>query len=138
MRLNKVHRALRFDQSPWMEPYIRMNTELRNKAPSDFEKDLYKLMNSSVFGKTVENLRKLIDVKLVCSHEEDKLMRLIASPAFAQANIFDDDLAAIKVHKSNLVLNRPVYVGMSILDLSRHLMYDFYYNQLKVQYEESC
>ena len=138
MRLTKVHRALRFDQSPWMEPYIRMNTEIRKKATSDFEKDLYKLMNNSVFGKTMENLRKRVDVKLVRSNEEDKLRRLIASPAFARANIFDDDLAAIQVHKSNLVLNRPVYVGMSILDLSKHLMYDFYYNQLKTQYGESC
>ena len=138
MRLAKVHRAFRFDQSPWMQPYIRMNTELRKKAASDFNKDLYKLMNNSVFGKTMENLRNRIDVKLVRSHEEDKLRRLIASPAFARANIFDDDLAAIQVHKSRLVLNRPVYVGMSILDLSNHLMYDFYYNQLKAQYGESC
>ena len=92
MRLTKVHRALRFDQSPWMEPYIRMNTELRKDATSDFEKDLYKLMNNSVFWKTMENLRKRVDVKLVRSHEEDKLWRLIASPAFARANIFDDDL----------------------------------------------
>ena len=138
MRLTKVHRALRFDQSPWMEPYIRMNTELRKDATSDFEKDLYKLMNNSVFGKTMENLRKRVDVRLVRSNEEDKLRRLIASPAFARANIFDDDLAAIQVHKSNLVLSRPVYVGMSILDFSKHLMYDFYYNQLKTQYGESC
>ena len=138
MRLAKVHRAVRFDQSPWMEPYIRMNTELRKKAASDFEKDLDRLMNNSVFGKTMENLRKRVDVKLVRSHEEDKLRRLIASPAVARANIFDKDLAAIQVHKSLLVLNRLVYVGMSILDLSKHLMYDFYYNQLKVQYGESC
>ena len=86
----------------------------------------------------MENLRKRVDVKLVRSHEEDKLRRLIASPAFARANIFDDDLAAIQVHKSNLVLNRPQYVGMGILDLSKHLMYDFYCNQLKAQYGEGC
>ena len=106
MRLTRVHRSLWFDQSPWMEPYIRMNTELRKKAASDFEKDLHKLMNNSVFGKTMDNLRKRVDVKLVRSHEEDKLRRLIASTAFARANIFDDDLAAIQVHKSTLVLNR--------------------------------
>ena len=87
MRLTEVHRALRFDQRPWMEPYIRMNTELRKKAISGFEKDLYKLMNSSVFGKTMENLRKRVDVKLVRSHEEDKLRRLIASPAFARRRL---------------------------------------------------
>ena len=138
MRLAKVHRALRFDKNPWMEPHIGMNTELRKKAASDFEKDLYKLMNNSVFGKTMENLRKRVDVKLVHSYEGDKLRRLIANPAFARANIFDNDLAAIQVHKSNLVLNRPVYVGMNILDLSKHLIYDFCYNQLKAQYGQSC
>ena len=138
MRLTKVHCALWFELSPWMEPYIRMNTELRKKATSDFEKDLYKLMNNSVFGKTMENLRKRVNVKLVRANEEDRLRRLIASPAFARANIFDDDLAAIQVHKSRLVLNRPVFVGMSILDLSKHLMYDFYYNQMKGQYGECC
>ena len=115
-----------------------MNTGLRKKAASDFEKDIYKLMNNSVFGKTIENLRKWVDVKLVRLHEEDKLRRLIASPTFARANIFDDDLAAIQVHKSHLVLHRSVYVGMSILDISKHLMYDLFYNQLKAQYGESC
>ena len=138
MKLKKIHRALCFEQSPWMEPYIRMNTELRKQATSAFEKDLYKLMNNSVFGKTMENLRKRVNVKLVRSHEEDKLRRLIASPSFARANIFDDGLAAVEVHKSRLVLNRPVYVGMSILDLSKALMYDFYYGQLKNQYGERC
>ena len=131
LRLTVVHRALWFDQSPWMEPYIRKNTELRKKATSDFEKDLYKLMNNSVFGKTMENLWKGVDVNLVRSNEEDKLRLLIASPAFARANIFDDDLAAIQVHKSHLELNRAVFVGMSILDLSNYRMYDFYYNKLR-------
>ena len=94
-------------------------------------------MNKSVFGKTMENLRKRVDVKMVRSRE-DKLRRLIASPAFARANIFDDDLAAIQVHKSRLVLNRQVFMGMTILDLSKHLMYDFYYNQLRRQNGNRC
>ena len=110
--------SLRFEQSPWMEPYIRMNTELRKQATSDFEKDIYKLMNNSVLGKTMENLRRRVNVKFVRSHEEDKLRCLIASPSFARANIFDDDLAAVQMHKSRLVLNRPIYVEMSVLDLS--------------------
>lgn len=134
MRLTKVHRALRFNQTPWMEPYMRMNTDLRKKANSDFGKDLYKTMNVSVFGKTMENLRKRVNVHLVRAREDDKLRRLIASPAFARANMFDDDLAAIQMHKSRLTLNRPIYVGMSILDLAKHFMYDFYYNELKAQY----
>ena len=100
MCLTKVFRALLVDQNPWMKPYIRMNTELRSKAASDFEKDQYKLMNNSVFWKTMENLQKQVDVKLVRWHEEDKLRHPNASPAFARANILDDDLAAIQVHKS--------------------------------------
>ena len=114
-----------------MEPYIGMNTKLRKNATSKFEKDLYKLMNNSVFGKTMENLRKRVNVKLVRSNEEDKLRRLIASPAFAQQKIFDHDLAALHMHKSRLVLNRPVYTGLCVFDLSKLLMYDFYYNTEK-------
>ena len=91
MGLKKVHRALRFNQSPWMEPYIRMNTELRKEATSDFEKDLYKLMNHSVFGKTMENLCKCVDVKLVHAREEDKLRHLISCPIFARQKIFNND-----------------------------------------------
>ncbi|XP_072022076.1 uncharacterized protein [Amphiura filiformis] len=125
MKLTYVHRVLQFDQKPWMEPYIRMNTELRKQATNDFEKDLYKLMNNSVFGKTMENLRKRVDVKLVRSSEETKLRKLIAQPSFARQKIFDNDLAALHMYKSKLYLNRPVYVGMSILDLSKLLMYDF-------------
>ena len=138
MRLSKTHRTLRFNQSLWMEPYIRLNTELRKKASSDFEKNIYKLMNNSVFGKTMENLRKHVDVKLVRSHEEDKMRRLTANPSFARATVFDDNLAEINMHNSNLLLNRPVYVGMSILDLSKHRMYDFYYNILKQKYGDRC
>ena len=137
MRLTKIHRVLAFDQSPWMEPYIRMNTELRKQATSDFEKDLYKLMNNSVFGKTMENLRKRVDIKLVRSHEEVKLRKLIAKPSFARQKIFDHDLAGLHMYKNKLILNRPVYVGMSILDLSKLLMYDFYYNHLKSKYGDT-
>jgi hypothetical protein len=138
MKLKKIHRILEFDQSPWMEPYIRFNTDLRKKATTDFEKNLYKLLNNSVFGKTMENLRKRVDVKLVRSHEEERLRKLIASPAYNRSKIFDDDLAALHMQKSSIVFNRPVYVGMSILDLSKHLMYDFYYNEMKQQYGDRC
>ena len=138
MKLTKVRRALRFQQSCWMEPYIRLNTELRKKATSGFEKDLFKLMNNSVFGKTMENLREHVDVKLVRASEDNRLRRLIASPSYARANIFDNDLVAIQMHKSHLKLNRPIYVGVCVLDLSKHFMYDFYYNQLKKWYGEHC
>ena len=137
MRLVKIHRVLAFDQSPWMEPYIRMNTDLRKEAKSDFEKDLYKLMNNSVFGKTMENLRKRVNIKLIRSNEETRLRKLIAAPSFARHKIFSNDLAGIHMYQDKLYLNRPVYVGMCILDLSKHLMYDFYYNEMKKQYGDN-
>ena len=80
MRLKKVHRVLEFDQERWMEPYIRMNTEFRKQAKSDFETNFYKLMNNSVFGKTMENLRNRVDVKIVRRWEADKVRKLIVQP----------------------------------------------------------
>ena len=84
MKVKKVHRILEFNEKPWMEPYIRLNTELRKKAKSAFEKDFYKLMNNSVFGKTMENLRKRVDIKLVRTDgtENEKIRKIIAKPNF--------------------------------------------------------
>ena len=94
----EIYRAVRFDQSPWMAPYIRMNTKLRKQAKSSFEQDLYKLINNSVFGKTMENIRRRIDVKLVRSTEEEKLRKLIAKPSFNRSVMFDDNLAGIHMN----------------------------------------
>ena len=80
MRLKKIHQPVHFDQSPWIAPYIRMNTDLCKQAKNTFEQDLYKLMNNSVFGKTMDNIRQRIDVKLVRSTEEEKLRKLITNP----------------------------------------------------------
>ena len=134
MRLKKVHRVIELDQEPWMEPYIRMNTEFGKQARSDFETDFYKLMNNSVFGKTMENLRNRVDVKIVRSWEMDKIRKLLSSPAFDRFTIFGNDMAGIHMHKTKLVLNKPVYTGMTILDNSKMLMYDFFYNHLKAKY----
>ena len=120
-----------------MEPYIRMNTEFRKQARSDFETDFYKLMNNSVFGKTMENLRNRVDVKIVRSWEMDKIRKLLSSPAFDRFTIFGNDMAVIHMHKTKLVLNKPVYTGMTILDNSKILMYDFY-NHLKARYGQKC
>ena len=138
MKLRRVHRALELEQECWMEPYIRMNTEFRKKASSDFEKNFYKLMNNSVFGKTMENLRNRVDIKIVHSNEEDKIRKLVASPLYSRFAKFTNDLAGIDMHKSKLLLNKPVYTGMTILANSKILMYDFFYNKLKKQYGPKC
>ena len=138
MKLKRVKRVLEFEQECWMEPYIRMNTEFRKQAKNDFEKNFYKLMNNSVFGKTMENLRNRVDIKIVRSNEKDKIRKLVASPLYARHVIFTNDLVGIDMRKSRLLLNKPVYTGMTILDKSKILMYDFFYNHLKKQYGEKC
>ena len=138
MRLKKVHRVLEFNQEPWMELYIRMNTEFRKQAKSDFETDFYKLMNNLVFGKTIENLRNCTDIKILRDWETDKIRKLVSSPSFNRFTIFGNDMAGIHMHKMRLVLNKPVYSGMTILENSKILMYGFYCNYLKYRYGPNC
>ena len=99
MILKKVHRGIKFVQSPWMEPYIRKNTELRKEAKNAFEKDFFKLMNNSVFGKTIENIRKRQNVELIDNIK--KANKLSSKPNFDRATIFDEHLVAVHVKKKN-------------------------------------
>jgi len=138
MKLKKVHRVLEFEQECWMEPYILMNTEFRKKAKNDFEKDFYKLMNNSVFGKTMENLRNRVDIRIVRGGDEKKINKLTASPLFSRHIVFSKSLEGIAMRKSMLYLNKPIYTGMVILDKSKILMYDLFYNTLKKEFGEKC
>ena len=130
--LKKVHRGIKFYQSPWMEPYIRKNTELRKKAQNAFEKDFFKLMNNSVFGKTIENIRKRQNVVLV--DDRKKALKFSSKPNFDRTTIFDEHLVAIHMKKTEVYFNKPIYVGQAILDLSKTLMFDFHYNYIKKKY----
>ena len=132
LKIKKVHRVLKFDQSPSLKQYIGFNTEKRKHAKNSFEKDFFKLMNNSVFGKTMENLCKWVDVRLVTN--EKKLDKLTAKPTYVSSKIFNENLVAVHKVKETLTLNRPAYVGMCILDLSKTLMYDFHYNYIKKKY----
>ena len=121
-----------------MKSYMEMNTEFRKEGKSDFEKDFYKRMNNSVFGKTMENLLNRVDIRIMRSEEEQKIRKLVASPLYARHNIFANDLVGIGMHKSRPYLNKPVYTGMTILENSKLLMYDYYYEGLKKQYGDKC
>ena len=136
MKLKKVHRALEFNQSPWLKKYIDFNTVKRTVAKNSFEKDFFKLMNNSVFGKTMENLRKRVDVRLATN--EKKLLKLTSKPTYVSSKIFNEDLVAVHKIKETLTLNRPAYVGMCVLDLSKTLMYDFHYNYIKDKYGDKA
>ena len=136
LKLTKIHRALEFNQSPWLKPYINFNTKKRAEAKNSFEKDFFKLMNNSVFGKTMVNLRKRKDIRLVT--DEEKLLKWASRPSFVSSKIFNEDLVAIHKTKPTLTLNSPTYVGMCILDLSKTLMYDFHYNYIKSKYGDKA
>ena len=136
LKVTKVHRVLEFNQSPWLKQYIDFNTEKRKNAKNAFEKDFFKLMNNSVFGKTMENIRKRLDVRLVT--DEKKLLKMTSKPTYVNNKIFNENLVAVHKIKETLTLNRPAYVGMCILDLSKTLMYDFHYNYIKKNYENKA
>ena len=136
LKLKKVHRVLEFNQSPWLKQYIDFNTQKRTQAKNSFEKDFFKLMNNSVFGKTMENIRKRVDVRLIT--DEKKLLKMASKPTYVSSKIFNENLVAVHKIKETITLNRPAYVGMCILDLSKTLMYDFHYNYIKEKYGDKA
>ena len=127
-----MHRVLLFDEKTWLKEYIDFNTEKRKEAKNSFEKDFFKLMNNSVFGKTMENIRKRCNVYL--ETDPNHLLRQTAKPTFVGCKIFHENLVAVNMKKERLKLDKPSYVGMCILDLSKVLMYDFHYNFIKAKY----
>ena len=121
--LKKVHRVIQFNKKTWFKPYIVMNTKLRTKAKNNFEKDFFKLMNNSVSGKTMENVRKHRDIKLV---KTDKRRNQLASePNYHTAKYFSENLIATEMKKTKAKMNKSIYLGMSIVDISKTLLYEF-------------
>ena len=128
LKLRKVHRVIKFEQEAWLKEYIDVNTELRKKATNDFEKDLFKLMNNAVLGKTMENVRKHRDIKLVKT--DKKRNKLVSEPNFHTMKLIDNNLAIIEMRKVKVKMNKPIYLGLSILDISKITMYEFWYKYL--------
>ena len=136
MILKQVHRGIEFYQSTWMKLYIDKNTEFRKNAKNDFEKDFFKLMINSIFGKTIENIRKRQNVKLV--DDEKKAFKISLKPNFDRATIFDENLVAIHMKKTEVYFNKPIFVGQAILDISKTHMFDFHYNYIKKNYGDKA
>jgi hypothetical protein len=134
MRLTKVHRCLRFEQSKWLEPWIDFNTQKRKEATGDFAKDLFKLMNNAVFGKTMEDVRSHVDFELV--DDIKRLEKCLNNPTMKHRHFINDQLVGIEKIKAVVKLNKPIYVGMAILDLSKLHMYKFYYDVLKAKFND--
>ena len=136
LKLKKVHRVIEFEQEAWLKEYIDVNTELRKKATNDFEKDFFKLMNNAVFGKTIENVRRHRDIKVVKS--DKKRNKLVSEPNFHTMKLIDNNLAIIEMKKVKVKMNKPIYLGLSILDISKITMYEFWYDYVKIKYQDKA
>ncbi len=136
IKLTKIHRGITFVETDFMKPYIDLNTDMRSKGTTDFEKDFYKLMNNSVFGKTMENVRNRVNVKLVTN--EKALNKLVKKSNFKSVNIFHENLIAVHMEKTTVKFNKPIQIGMSILDLSKTLMYRFHYDYVKPKWGDKA
>ena len=133
MKLTKVYRIFKFKQTDWLRKYFDFNTDKRKNAANSFEKCFFKLMNNSVFGKTMDYLRKRISVKLVNNAKD--YVRCISKPSFVSQKTFSKNFVSIHELKPVLTLNKPIYVGFSILDLIKYLMYEFHCNYIKSKFD---
>lgn len=128
MKISKIHQAVRFYQSAFFEPYINQNSLLRAASSSDFDKDYFKLKNNALFGKTMENVRRRKNFKLSNSREYSE--KLFSRAEFLESYIFSEDLIGILLCKEQIVLNKPIFIGQAVLDLSKLVMYELRYRHL--------
>jgi len=139
LKISKIHQILEFNQSPWLKSYIDLNTKLRAQANNNFGKNLFKLMNNAVFGKTMENVRKYSVVKLVSKWlGRYGAEALISKPEFKCSTIFDENLVAIELNKTEIFFNKPIYIGMCVLDLAKTTLYNFHYGYMIPQFNQNC
>ena len=129
LKLKKVQRVISFNQADFLKPYIDFNTEKRKNAKTEFEKDLFKLLNNAVYGKTLENVRNHNDFRLINTPE--RFQKLVNKPSYKHRHIINEDLVVVELEKAMVELDKPIYMGLSILDYSKIHMYSFYYDVLK-------
>jgi hypothetical protein len=134
LKLGKIHAVLKFKQTDFLKPYIMFNTMKRAASKNEFEKDLYKLMNNAAFGKTMENVRNHVDISFFS--DEDKFLKQVVKPQYESHKIYGEHLIAIKQVKRCVKLNKPIYVGAAVLDLSKLHMYKFHYDYIIPKYKD--
>ena len=133
--LKKVHRIIQFNQKAWLKVYIDMNTKLRKQAKNDFEKEFFKLMNNSVFGKTMENVRKHRDIELVTT--DKRRNQLVLELNCHTTKCFSENLLAIEMKNTKVKMDKPLYLGLPILEISKTQMYEFWYDYMKPKYGDN-
>ena len=129
LKLETVHNAINFSQDAWLKPYIDRNLKFRMKAANEFEKDYYKLLNNSFYENTMENVRKHGDIRLVST--DSKRSKLASEPNYHTTKHISEDLLIMELKKRDVYMNKPLYLGQAILDYSKMLMYEFWYDYLR-------
>ena len=128
LTLDKVHRVIKYKQKAWLKEYIDFNSQQRALSRNDFDKAFYKLKNNALFGKTMEDVRKRLNYKLVT--DEDKFVKLARSPFFYDRDIITEDIVGVHMLKKKVTLDKPIFVGQAVLDYSKLEMYQLYYKNL--------
>ncbi len=136
LKVTKIHRGVKFEESPWLAEYIEKNTDLQKKTTTKSGKNFFKLMNNVVYGKTMEKKRDHVNIKLVTN--ENSLTKLVKKSQFEQVSIFSENLVAVHSKKTVVKMDKPIYVGASILDISKTRMYNFHYNYIKKKYGDKA
>ena len=130
--LTKIHRVIEFKQKPWMKDFIDFNINKRKESKNEFEKGFFKIMCNATYGRTLMNLRKRQNISLI--NDATKLNDCVKKPDFISSKIFNENLVAVHNIKQKLYMNQPIYVGFSILDLSKYHMFNFHYGFIKNRY----
>ena len=136
--LKKVSRVVQYTQKKWLKDWIDLNTNYRKEAKNEFEKDYFKLMNNSVFGKTMENVRNRIKVE--CCFDDDRQKHLQSKTNFLRTKPYHNEnntFSIVELNQNTVKLDKPIYAGFTILDLSKLHMYDFHYNVMKPKYGDN-
>ena len=134
--ITKIHRILSFTQRAWLKPWIDLCNEQRKEARSEFESDLAKLQASATFGKTMEQVQNRVNVRLIA--DPNKLLKAVAKVSFRESEIINQDLVMVRGARTKITLNKPIAMGFSILEISKFIMYSFYYDHLKAKYADRC
>ena len=129
MKLKKVHRILKFKQKVWMKPYIDFSTPKRKEATNDADKIHFKLSKNAVYGKAMENLRTTIKIRIVKNKKH--IVKYISKPSYVSHKIFDKNIVAIHEKKISLTVNKPIYVGFTVLEINRLPIYAVHYNFMR-------
>ena len=137
IKVTHIHTIYRFKQSLWLEKYINHNTQKRTKAKTNFEKDLYKLMNNAFFGKTMENVRERVNLEIIPHTNIDQIIKRQSKLSFKGIVNHYSEFSVYKYDKEKTVFDKPIFLGFSVLELSKLLMHEFYYHKLQPYYSSS-